>query len=164
MFCLCCIRSVQLHVGQRQLILDIFVYRDECFVFVSMPDEAFIVLDLCKVIRSIASLERSIARNCIHVLNEVAKIVVAFVFVEILLMTRMPWGPSQARIRIINCVPKTVDDKHISDNRDGGNDCFVVGEGLWTLAKLICSTPEDRQSIASRSGWKYFKCAPKTGG
>ena len=49
--------------------------------FVFIPDEAFIVLDFCKVIRSIASLERSIARNCIHVLNEVAKIVVAFVFV-----------------------------------------------------------------------------------
>ena len=80
------------------------MYRDECFVF-AMPDEAFIVPDLCKAIRSIASLERSIARNFIHVLNEVAKIVVAFVFVEILLVTCIPWGPSQARIRIINCVP-----------------------------------------------------------
>lgn len=67
--------------------------------------EAFKVVDLCKVIRRIPPLERSIARNTVHVFSEIANVLVAFVFVEILLVTRMRWGPGQVRISIINCVP-----------------------------------------------------------
>ena len=84
------------------------MFRDECFASVSVPDEIFKVVDLCKIIRRIGPLERSIARNTIHVVSEVAKVLLAIVFVEILLVAACLGEPSQARISIINDVPRYV--------------------------------------------------------
>ena len=48
-------------------------------------------VNLCKVVRSIAPLERNIAWEITHVFSEVAKVVDAFVFVGILLLFRLRW-------------------------------------------------------------------------